>query len=168
MVSQRTRRVRRDPNPPELTHSELSYRPSTLLLCSLLVAVGLGVVAEFINGPLIVIFSATTYAPTIHFAIQGIVRNILKSKWSEADTIKSSFRAIALAVIWCLTIGVHVFVWWSRQRDETGDIFLVSIVPGIQSAVFVILIALRTTLDARVIKSADAGYLCGGEYNDTL
>ncbi|KAF8952770.1 hypothetical protein BDZ97DRAFT_1875820, partial [Flammula alnicola] len=129
------------------------YRPSIFLLCVLIFWSGFAVISEAIIAPLAILYSLTTYGPTMHFAMQSIVRTIRGSHTAESDVKKTSSRAVTLACIWIATLAMHVCFWWTeRSHGSWASIYLLPTFPGSQATIVIVSIAARSVVDIRMRK----------------
>ncbi|KAF8952774.1 hypothetical protein BDZ97DRAFT_1875842, partial [Flammula alnicola] len=139
--------------PPDRNVLFSPYRPSIFLLCVLIFWSGIAVISEMIIAPLAIFCSLTTYGPTMHFAMQSIVRTIRGSHTAESDVKKTSSRAVTLACIWIATLAMHVCFWWTeRGHGGWASIVLLPTAPGSQATIVIVYIAARSVADIRMKK----------------
>ncbi|KAF8958141.1 hypothetical protein BDZ97DRAFT_65533 [Flammula alnicola] len=139
--------------PPDRNVLFSPYRPSIFLLCVLIFWSGIAVISEVVIAPLAILCSLTTYGPTMHFAMQSIVRTIRGSHTAESDVKKTSSRAVMLACIWIATLAMHVCFWWTeRGHGGWASIVLLPTAPGSQATIVIVYIAARSVADIRMRK----------------
>lgn len=143
------------PAPEQILEFHFPYRPSNLLYCALIIGVVLSLLAESTGlAPWqSAFFALTTYAPTIHFALQCIVQ-ACRGSYKMADSDKAGKRAATLLVIWILTIIAHIYFWWN-DRGWFSVIYLLPMFPGSQATLILLYIALRSAWDRHIIQSLE-------------
>ncbi|KAF8153554.1 hypothetical protein BJ912DRAFT_477937 [Pholiota molesta] len=122
------------------------YHPSVFLLCTLIFWTGISAITEMIIPFDAILFAITTYAPTLHFATQAIVRRSVGGV-QALDTRKASRRAGLLTVSWVLNVGIHVGLWWVDSREALAEIFLLPTLPGSQVILVMMFIVFRYAID---------------------
>jgi hypothetical protein len=95
-----------------------------------------------------ILFAIMTYAPTLHFATQALVRRSVAGV-QALDTRKASEsrRARLLTVSWVLNVGIHGGLWWADSREALAGIFLLPTLPGSQVILVMVFIVSRYTID---------------------
>ncbi|KAF8958143.1 hypothetical protein BDZ97DRAFT_2078713 [Flammula alnicola] len=137
--------------PPDRNVLFSPYRPSIFLLCVLIFWSGTTVISEIIIAPVTILYSLTTYGPTMHFAVQSIVRTIRGSHTAESDVKKTSSRAVTLACVWIATLSMYVWFWWTeRSRGGWENLILLPTAPGSQATIVIVYIAARSVADIRM------------------
>jgi hypothetical protein len=118
------------------------YHPSVFLLCTLVFWTGISAITEMIIPLDAILFAIVTYAPTLHFATQAIVRRSVGGI-QALDTR----RARLLTVSWVLNVGIHGGLWWVDRREALAGIFLLPTLPGSQVILVMVFIVSRYTID---------------------
>ncbi|KAF9484816.1 hypothetical protein BDN70DRAFT_872065 [Pholiota conissans] len=123
-----------------------AYHPSIFLLCALIFWTGLTSISEVLVPLSAFFFALVTYAPTLYFAVQSIVRWRVRGD-NAPDTLKASRYARILTDIWIFTMIIHTGLWSMARHDGYEAIFLLPTIPGSQATLIMIFIVIRYTVD---------------------